>query len=185
MKKYILLLLVLALALALPVGCKKDEPQPDPVPQQEQPAEKPPAKVEKEVLLFYPDKDNNFLLPEFRKIIVEETAAPQEMAEMVIKELVKGTSNNMLKSVISDDTEILSLKLHGSTATIDFSKDFLNGAYSGREKLLQVFSVVNTLSELGIEEVFILIEGEPVTDHYTSLEADMPFIRNDELIPSK
>ncbi len=185
MKKYILLFLVLVLILALPVGCKKDEPQPDPEPRQEQPEEEPPAEVEKEVLLFYPDKGNNFLLPEFRKITVDETAAPQEMAEMVIKELIKGTTNNMLKSVISDNTDILSLRLHGSTATIDFSKEFLNNSYSSREKLLQVFSVVNTLSELDIEEVFILIEGEPVTDHYTSLEADMPFIRNDELIPSK
>jgi spore germination protein GerM len=185
MKKYIFLLLVLTLALALPVGCKKDEPQPDPGPQQEQPEEKPPAKVEKEVLLFYPDKDNNFLLPEFRKITVEETAAPQEMSEMVLKELIKGTTNNMLKSVTSGDTKILSLKFHGGTATVDFSKEFLNDAYSRREKLLQVFSVVNTLSELDIEEVFILVEGDPITDYYTSLEADMPFIRNDELIPSK
>ena len=185
MKKHIILFLVLALVLALPAGCKKDEPQPDPEPQQEQPAEKPPAEMEKEILLFYPDKDNNFLLPEFRKITVEETATQQEMAEMVLKELIKGTSNNMLKPVTSDDTEILSLKLHGGTATVDFSKEFLNDAYSRREKLLQVFSVVNTLSELDIEEVFILVEGEPVTDYYTSLEADMPFIRNDELIPSK
>ena len=89
MKKYILLFLVLVLILALPVGCKKDEPQPDPEPRQEQPEEEPPAEVEKEVLLFYPDKANNFLLPEFRKITVDETAAPQEMAEMVIKELIK------------------------------------------------------------------------------------------------
>lgn len=185
MKKYVLLFLVLVIVLTLPAGCKKNEPQPDPKPQEEQPAEQPPAKVEKEVLLFYPDKDNNFLLPEFRKIMVEETATQQEMAEMVLMELIRGTSNNMLKSITSDDTKILSLKLHGSTATIDFSKEFLNDAYSRREKLLQVFSVVNTLSELDIEEVFILIEGEPVTDYYTSLEADMPFIRNDELIPSK
>ena len=185
MKKYILLFLVLVLILALPAGCKKDEPQPDPEPRQEQPEEEPPAEVEKEVLLFYPDKGNNFLLPEFRKIMVDETVAPQEMAEMVIKELIRGSTNNMLKSMISDDTEILSLRLHGSTATVDFSKEFLNSGYSGREKLLQVFSVVNTLSELGIEEVFILIESEPLTDHYRSLEADMPFIRNDELIPSK
>lgn len=185
MKKYIILVLALALLLTLSAACKKEEPAPDPGPAEEQPSEQPPASVEKEILLFFPDKGSNFLLPEFRKIIVADNAATDLIAEMVLEELIKGPSNDMLKFVTGKNTNILSLKVHGGTATVDFSKEFVNSGLSSKEKLLQVYSVVNTLSELDIEEVFILIEGDPVTDFYASLEAEMPFVRDDELIPSK
>lgn len=185
MKKHMLLTLALVLVFTLPVGCKKEEPVPDPGPAEEQPSEQPPANIEKEILLFFPDKGSNFLLPEFKKITVADNASSYLIAEMVLEELIKGPSNDMLKPVAGKDTNIWSLKLHGDTATVDFSEEFINDGLSSREKLLQVYAVVNTLSELDIEEVFILVEGEPVTEYYTSLKADMPFVRNDELIPSK
>jgi spore germination protein GerM len=185
MKKYILLVLALALLFTLPAGCKKEEPTPDPEPMEEQPSEQSPINVEKEILLFFPDKGNNFLLPEFRKIIAADNATTDLIAEMVLEELLRGPSNDMLKPIADKDTKVLSLKLHNDTATVDFSEEFINSGLSSKEKLLQVYSVVNTLSELDIEEVFILIEGDPVTDHYTSLKTEMPFIRDDELIPSK
>jgi spore germination protein GerM len=185
MKKHIALLLLITLIITLPVGCKKDEPQADPAPGQEQSDQPQPTLVEEEILLFYPDKNNNFLLPEFRKVIVKENAGPDEMVEIVLGELIKGTENEMLSSTIPAHTEVLSFGLDGSSITIDFSEGFIVDSYSSREKLLQVFSVVNTLSELGIEEMNLFVEGEPVSGHYTSLEAEMPFIRNDELIPSK
>jgi spore germination protein GerM len=185
MKKYIALFLLIILIVALPVGCKKDESQPDPDPIQEQPKEQPPVLVEKEILLLYPDRDNNFLLPEFRKITAVEETELEEMVELVLEELIKGPSNEMLKSMIDRDTEVLSVKIHGTTATVDLSEVFIDKGHNGREKLFQVFSVVNTLSELGLVEVFLLVEGSPITDHYTALDHGMPFIRNDELIPSK
>jgi len=51
--------------------------------------------------------------------------------------------------------------------------------------LLQVYSTVNSISELDIKNVNILIENNLIQEYYTSLKEEMPFIRNDELIPSK
>ena len=184
MKKYIVFALLAALII-LPAGCKKEEPAADPDPEQQQPGEQQTVLVEEEILLFYPDKGGNFLLPEFRKIIIKENAGSNEMVEIVLSELIKGTENEMLDSITPAHAKVLSFGLDGSAITIDFSEDFIVDRYSDREKLLQVYSVVNTLSELGIEEVSIFVDGEPVSDHYTSLETEMPYVRNDELIPSK
>lgn len=184
MKKYIVFLLLMTLII-LPVGCKKEDPPADPEPGEEQSQQQQPELVEKEILLFYPDMDGNFLLPEFRKVVVEENIGPNEVAEVVLSELITGTENEMLDSIIPAHTEVLSFGLDGSTITVDFSEDFIVNGYSNREKVLQVYSVVNTLSELGIEEANLFVEGEPLTDYYTSLATEMPFVRNDELIPSK
>ncbi len=185
MRKYVALCLFLVLTVTFPLGCKREDPQIDPEPPADEPFEEQPTIVEKEILLFFPDRDDNFLLPEFRKITVKEDIQLQELAELALLELIKGTSNDAMRSIIERDTEILSFKLHGTTATVDLSEDFINNNYNNNRKLFQVFSLVNTLTELDIEDVFLLIEGKPVTDYYTALDYSLPFERNDELIPSK
>lgn len=185
MKKYIALCLFLVLIVAFPTGCKKNSPPPALEQPPGEQIENQPVLIEKEILLLYPDRDNNFLLPEFRKIKVEDDLELESMAELVLEELIKGPSNEMLKSMINRNTEVLSFRIHGTTATVDLSKEFVQDGYNNRDKLFQVFSLVNTLSELGLEEVFLLIEGKPITDHYTLLDYELPFERNDELIPSK
>lgn len=185
MKKYIALVMLLVLIITLPMGCKKDDPQSNPTPGQQQPQEQIPEFVEKEILLFYPDIDNNFLLHEFRKVTVEEDTGLEEMVKIVMEQLLKGTANDMLKALVPEDAEILSYELDDGTITIDFSEEFIVSSYNSREELLQIFSVVNTLTELGLEEVNLLVEGDPVMDYYSSIKIDMPFERNDELIPSK
>lgn len=185
MRRYIALCLFLVITVTLPMGCKKEDPQIDPEPPADESIEEQPTFVEKEILLFYPDKDNNFLLHEFRKVTIREDAELQEIAELALTELIKGSSNEMMRSIIERNTKVLSFRLHGTTATVDLSEDFIKNDYNNRERLFQVFSLVNTLAELGLEDVFLLVEGTPVTDYYTALDYNLPFIRNDELIPSK
>jgi hypothetical protein len=184
MKRHILILLVLVLIVTVPAGCKGEEPQPDPGPKTEQTAEKSAKNIEQEIVLLYPDEYKNVLWPEFRKITVKEDISLVEMAETVLEELIKGPEGEFAIPLIDADTEILSLVLQGNNATVDFSKEFIKDGYTDNEKTLQVFSVVNTLSELGIEEVTILVEGKRITDHYISLGSGMSFIRNDEVMPT-
>lgn len=185
MKKLIILAIAVVLIFTLFTGCtKKKEPVETPQ-EPEKPQEQQTQYEEKEILLFYPDQNSRFLLHEFRKVTVDKDIELKELAQMVLEELIKGTDNSELKSIVPRDAKVLSLDLKGTTATVDLSEEFAIGKYSKKEKLLEVFSVVNTLTELGIEEVNILINGNPVTDYYTSLNLEMPFVRNDELIPSK
>lgn len=186
MKKIIALCILFTLILAIPTGCKKTEPRPaDPDPLTESPLEQQPVLIEKGILLFFPDRDGNFLLHEFRKITVKSDIELEDMAKLVLKELIKGTDDEMRKPIIDQKTDILSLKIHGTVTTVDLSGEFIAEGYSDIEKLLQVYSVVNTLSELGLSDVFLLVEGEPITEVYTALGHELPFVRNDDLTPGK
>lgn len=185
MKKLLFILISLLLIIGLIAGCSKTAQQQDTPQTAEEQQEQQPQFVEKEIVLFYPDAGNNYLLHEFRKITVNQDIAGEDMVKLVLEELVKGTDNSELKPIIPRDAKILTVELDDPTVTVDFSKNFLAMDYSAKEKQMQVYSVVNTLSELDIEKVNILIEGKAIEEYYTSLKEEMPFIRDDELFPSK
>ncbi|MBA1335526.1 MAG: hypothetical protein HPY66_1151 [Firmicutes bacterium] len=185
MKRLLIIVLILALVFTLAVGCKKKEEPIQPPQEQENPQEQESAFEEREILLFYPDQNNNFLLPEFRKVTVQKDIETEDLARLVLEELISGTENSQLKCIVPRNAKLLSVDVYGESIELDFSEDFIVKSYTKREKLLQVFSVVNTLSELGLEEVVILVDGKPVSDIYTSIEYEMPYLRNDELMPSK
>ena len=185
MKKLFIILIVLALVSSLTIGCAKNKEQQNTAHEPEQPQQQEVQFVEKQIVLFFPDKGNNFLLHEFRKVTVNKDISGENLAKIVLEELVKGTDNTELKSIIPRSTKILSIKLENSVATIDFSEEFAADNYTNKEKLLQVFSVVNSISELGIQKISITVKGKPINEYYTFLKQQMPFSRNDDLIPSK
>ncbi len=185
MKKVLIFVISIALIASFAVGCSRNAEQPEPSQNNEEQQEQQPQFVEREIVLFYPDGGNNFLLHEFRKVTVKEDIAVEDMVRIVLGELVKGTDNSELKSIVPRETEILSVKLDDDEVTIEFSEEFLAMDYSNKEKKLQTYSVVNSLSELGIKKVNILVKGNPIEEYYTVLADEMPFSRNDELMPSK
>lgn len=185
MKRLLIIVVILSLVFTLSVGCKKKEEPVQPPEEQENPQEVESTFEEREVILFYPDQNYNFLLPEFRKVTAKKDIETEDLATLVIEELILGTENSQLKSMVPRDAKLVSVAVSGESAELDFSEAFIVKSYTKREKLLQVFSVVNTLSELGLEEIAIFVDGEPLSDIYTSIEYGMPYLRNDDLMPSK
>jgi spore germination protein GerM len=184
MKKLVSIIMIVILILTIFVGCSKKEEPKDTPGQTEQPPEQPQFE-EEEIVLFFPDMGNNYLLPEFRTVVLEKDISDEDMARIIIEELINGTDNDQLRSIIPAGVRILDMMVVDDTAVLDLSEEFIASDYNKKERLLEVFAVVNTLSEMGIEEVNITIAGKPIEDYYTALGFDAPFVRNDDLMPSK
>lgn len=187
MKKLFIVVLSITLALSLVAGCTKDKIQEENIPQniEQQQGEQESLYEEKELVLFFPDKGNNFLLHEFRKVTVKKDASKEDLIKIALEELIRGTDNNELKSIIPRETSILTVKAEDSNAIVELTEDFLVDTYTQKEKLLEVFSVVNSITELGIEKITILVKGTPISEYYPFLGQEVSLSRNDDLIPSK
>jgi spore germination protein GerM len=184
MKKLLSITIIVLLMLTIFTGCSKKD-LPGDLPDQPDPQVEQPQFEEKEIVLFFPDMGNNYLLPEFRTVVLEKDISNEDMARIIIEELIKGTDNDQLKSIVPAGVRILDLLVADDTAVLDLSEEFIASDYNNKEKLLEIFAVVNTLSEIGIEEVNITIAGKPIDNYYTALEFEAPFVRNDDLMPSK
>jgi len=79
MKKLLVIVICLILIAGFAVGCSKNTQQPDTPQDTTEQQEQPPQFEEKEIVLFYPDTGNNFLLHEFRKITVVENISEEDM----------------------------------------------------------------------------------------------------------
>ncbi|MEW5865830.1 MAG: N-acetylmuramoyl-L-alanine amidase [Bacillota bacterium] len=126
--------------------------------------------AEDEVILYFagPTNFDDDLMPEIRKIPgFGSIATPEERASKIFIELVKGPAGeSVLCPTIPRGTRLRSLKIVGSMAHVDVSKEFVEGHWGGsRAEELTIYSVVNTLAELPeVDRVHILVEGaEPVT----------------------
>lgn len=107
--------------------------------------------------LYFVQKQNSKLVPEERQVEVSENMV---LAEVAIRELLKGPKDENLESILPKNTKLLSIEVEGKLAKVDFSKEI--GDFPDIEtKKLAVSSIVNTLTELpGIEKVSIMSEGK-------------------------
>lgn len=88
-----------------------------------------------------------------------EDAEPQELAEALLAELLKGPLNEGLKSPIPAGTTLLSLELEGSRALVDLSAAY--GTLSGVGLTLADYAVTLTLTQLPeISRVKITVRGQ-------------------------
>lgn len=110
-----------------------------------------------EIILYYPNDEMEFLLPEIR--VVSKTN--KKIEELVVSELLKGTTKKSLKTIISSNVKLLSIEIIDGTAYVSFSSNILDREYSEREEAFVVYSIVNTLTSIqGVEKVQILIDGK-------------------------
>lgn len=88
-----------------------------------------------------------------------EDAAPQELAEALVTELLKGPLDERLKSPIPAGTALLSLEVAGSRALVDLSAAY--GTLSGVALTLADYAVTLTLTQLpDISLVKITVRGQ-------------------------
>ncbi len=100
------------------------------------------------------------------------------------KELVAGTKEPGLTAIFPKGVKVLSVKVEGNLAIVDFSKELTHkfiGGSTGEQML--VSALVNTMTEFPeIERVLITVEGERIETIAGHLDTSEPFTRPTGLV---
>lgn len=127
-----------------------------------------PSKDYFQISLYYPDKEMNMLRRETRVL----QTSKENIEEIIIRELLKGTQKSTMRNIIPSDTKLLSIQEVDHIAYVSFSRELINDSFSEAEEVLVLFSIINSLSELdSILRVQILIEGE-IMDEYNKFSLE-------------
>ncbi len=137
----------------------------------------------KEVLLYFSDSEEEYLVGEKRKILRKN--AVQEEAKETIVELIKGPSGKLIPT-LPPRTELLTLQITDTgVARVNFnlalSKDHPGGSSA---EMMTVYSIVNSLSFNfpQIKRVQILIDGKPIPTIVGHLSLEQPVSPKPDLI---
>jgi spore germination protein GerM len=137
----------------------------------------------KEVLLYFSDNEEEYLVGEKRKILRKN--AVQEEAKETIVELIKGPSGMLIRT-LPPRTELLTLQISDTgVARVNFnpalSKDHPGGSSA---EMMTVYSIVNSLSLNfpQIKRVQILIDGKPIPTIVGHLSLEQPVSPKPDLI---
>jgi hypothetical protein len=130
------------------------------------------------VLLYFPDKNLNFLVAEERYVEMNKS-----LERTIVDELRKGPYNDEHSRVISEGTTLKSITIKEDTIIVDFSKDFKEVAGKGeRLETMAVYSIVNSLTVIpGIKNVVFKINGKTL-ETLGEIVFDKPFKRNRTLL---
>jgi len=116
-----------------------------------------PKSSEVEVTLYFPNTNESFLSIENRVVNIQN----EDIERVVIRELLKGTEQDNLKSLIPNGTELSSLATRNGIVYINFTNNILENNYDERREALLLYSIVNSLTALdNIDKVQIYIQGE-------------------------
>ena len=110
--------------------------------------------------LYFANSELNALSAESRAINVkyDDYDDEDDIAEIVIKELLKGPSDSSLKSVIPNGTKLRDIDVEDGIALVNLSKEYYDN--DSATELLARFSLVNTLCEIsGIDKIKIFVDG--------------------------
>jgi spore germination protein GerM len=129
-------------------------------------ADKDYPKPSTELKLYFPDTQAQYLVLEKREVSTE--VDPEEES---IRQLIKGPRSESLRGVLPAGTKLLSLKISGDTAYVDFSSELIKNHPGGSAgETMTIYSVVDTLAQFaGITKVKFLVEGksvETLAGHY-------------------
>jgi hypothetical protein len=137
--------------------------------------------------LYFANEDNTKLKLEIRYIKMSEAKkSVNNLATIIVKELISGPENKSgLKATIPAGTKPgARIKIDAATATVDFSKEFVEKHPGGKiAEQLTIYSVVNSLTELKeIQKVKFTIAGKVNKEYKGNYEFDVPFPRAAALI---
>lgn len=151
------IILVLILMIVT-IGCatKQDIQKSDP---KQPPISSKPIQQKETVKLYFSDNQAMFLKPEVREVTVQG----EPLAEVVVKELIKGPTEKDLLKTVPPETKLLSLQVEDGIAYLNLSKEVQTKHWGGTTgEMMTVYSIANTLTDLniGIKKVQFLVEGE-------------------------
>lgn len=141
---------------------------------------KPPVADKLKITLYFSGSEGDMLIPEERE--VEKKGEPEET--IVVRELIKGPSQQGLFKTIPEGTSLLSLTVSDGIANVNFSKEIQTKHWGGSAgESMTVYSVVNSLDLVeGINKVQFLVEGNKVESLLGHIDTSKPLSPNKDLI---
>jgi spore germination protein GerM len=143
-------------------------------------------KEKKEIVLYFSDRDGEYLVGEKRRIIGK--ADIKEEAKEAILELIKGPKEK-LTPTLPPRTRCLNLRLdEKGVAVVNFNKALSKDHPGGSSaEIMTTYSIVNslTLNFSKIKQVQILVEGKPIETIAGHLSLRQPIASNPSLIKSQ
>ena len=137
----------------------------------------------KEIILYFSDRDGEFLIGEKRKI--GKRIGVKEEAKEVIHELIKGPKGKLIPT-LPPQTKCLNLKVdENGVAIVNFNKALSKDHPGGSSaEIMTTYSIVNslTLNFSQIKQVQILIEGKTIETISGHLSLKQPIHSNPNLI---
>lgn len=127
----------------------------------------------KRIVLYFADKNGDCLIAESRTIKITDT---NPIEQYIVSELIKGPQSSNAKSILSQDTELISAQTTDNVCFVNFKSGFVEKNI-GNEKLA-AYSIVNSLCELdGVDSIQFLVDGKKTEkfgnlDIYETLTAD-------------
>ncbi|KNY27110.1 GerMN domain-containing protein [Pseudobacteroides cellulosolvens] len=140
--------------------------------------------------LYFANEDSSKLKLEVRHIPISEAKkSVNNLAGIVVKELINGPTKKGLKATIPEDTKLIksSVPIKSGVATVNLSKDFVDKHPGGKEaERLTIYSIVNSLTEIkDIQEVKFLINGKVCETYKGFFKFDAAFPRNVSIISNE
>lgn len=123
------------------------------------------TKDSKRIVLYFADKNGDCLIAENRTIKITDT---NPIEQYIVSELIKGPLSNDAKSVLSQDTELISAQTTDNVCFVNFKSGFIE-KNQGNGKVT-IYSIVNSLCELdGVGSVQFLVDGKK-TEKFGNLD---------------
>jgi len=140
--------------------------------------------------LYFANEDSSKLKLEVRHIPVSEAKkSVNNLAGIVVNELIKGPTKKGLKPTIPEGTKLIksSVPIKAGVATVNLSKDFVDKHPGGKDaERLTIYSIVNSLTEIkDIQEVKFLINGKVFETYKGNFKFDAAFPRNVSIISNE
>jgi germination protein M len=135
------------------------------------------------IILYFSNKDANYLIPEYRDIQHDEP----NIVKRIVQELIKGPMEDGLEPTMPEgisEKDVLDAKVSGDTAVINLSSNLKTKHKGGSAgETLTIYSIVNSITELpNIKRVQILIDGKVQDTLAGHMALDEPIMRNPNLI---
>lgn len=133
---------------------------------------------EKEVTLYFVNKkyietgDESLekLIPEKRVVKYDE----MPMEEAIVRELMKGTEDDKISTVIPSSVELIDVKVSDKTAFVNFKQEGLHGG--SLEERFTLDQIIKSLIELeNVDKVQFLIDGQKAETLMEHLDISEPF----------
>jgi len=137
-------------------------------------------------VLYFPNEDFSYLSKLSVSLKYKGPAAKvseiskADRIKLAMEALVKGPANDINRNFLPKGTKVLDVQVDGKKAVINFSREFRdNQGSSSLSARMTLGQVVLTCSELGIDEVSILIEGKAVEDYPGGIDLSKPVRKMD------
>jgi spore germination protein GerM len=146
-------------------------------------AEEAAAKRErKEVVLYFSDANERFLVPEKR--LVPKGKSTTAQAEEIVKALIEGPKLGQIRTIPAG-TKLQGIRIADGTATLNFDNPFIEQHPGGTaSEAATVYSLVNTLAQnlTEIKKVRFQVGGKDVTTIKGHVDLREPISPNKDLV---